>query len=409
MSKSNILILLSGSIAAYKVCSLISSLKKKNYEVKIVTSNAALKFVGKATLEGLSGNPVYSDLWSRGSAMEHIYLERWSDLILAAPATAHLINRLAYGIGDDLLTNIFLAHQFNKPFLVAPAMNTSMYLSPVTQRSLETLKNYGISILESASGVLACGETGYGKLLEPDLLLQEVELALKAATPKMKAAALPQRDSRKRVLVTAGGTREPLDDVRFLTNVSTGLTGETIAYQLAELGFEVTLALAQGSAIVPRDIYQVKRFDSVTSLEELMKSELKNHYYDAFIHTAAVSDYTTNAFQGKLDSSDELTLKLKKTPKLVNMVKSWSSNPDIKLVAFKLTSKADPETIRAKVNKLISESLAERVVQNDIQTLHNRQQHVFHIYKNQHDDVVTCENILQLSHELIPLISGELK
>lgn len=403
MSKSKILILMSGSIASYKVCYLISALKKKNYEVKVVASPSALKFVGEASLEGLSGNAVHSDLWQKGSAMDHIYLERWADLILAAPATAHLINRMANGIGDDLLTSLFLAHQFNKPFLLAPAMNTSMYLNPATQASIEKLKEYGLQILESASGVLACGETGYGKLLEPDLLMAEIENALKTKTePRQKVVS---STPASKILVTAGGTREPLDDVRYLANVSTGRTGEGIARMLAELGFDVTLDLAQSSPVVTQDIYQLHRFDSVQSLQDLLKSQLSQDYFDSVIHSAAVGDYTLEKFDGKLDSTESLTLQLKKTPKIINQIKSWSKNTNLHLVGFKLTSKLDRSKIDQKVKKLMDESHANTVVQNDIDQLKNRSQHQFQIYTTDGSQK-PAQGLHGLMEVLVPMIGG---
>jgi phosphopantothenoylcysteine decarboxylase / phosphopantothenate---cysteine ligase len=265
--KPKILMLMTGSIACYKACGLVSLLIKNGYDVKVAASASALKFIGEATLEGLTGEAVYSDLWSKGSAMEHIHLERWADLIIAAPGSAHFINRIAYGVGDDLLSTIFLAHEFKKPFLIAPAMNTAMYLNPVTQKSLEILKDFGIKILESASGVLACGETGYGKLLDPELLFQEIQKALKETV--ISVSRLKEFKQLQNVLVTAGGTRESIDDVRFLSNLSSGLTGEKIANHFAELGFNVTLDLADTSSAKTNLSYNLKRFDSFASLSAL--------------------------------------------------------------------------------------------------------------------------------------------
>jgi len=165
---------MTGSIACYKSCQVISRLVQKGISVQVVATPAALKFVGTATLEGLSGNPVVSDLYTSGNVMDHIHLIRKADLVLVAPATANFINKISSGIGDDLASTLFLAHDFKKPFLIAPAMNTSMYFHPITQASVLKLQSLGVQILDSASGVLACGETGFGKLLEPDLILEEV-------------------------------------------------------------------------------------------------------------------------------------------------------------------------------------------------------------------------------------------
>ena len=175
LNNKNILIILTGSIACYKSCSVISRLKQKGHNLKVVLSPSSLEFIGKATIEGLTGETPITDMYASGNTMDHINLARWADLVLVAPATANYINKIAYGLGDDLLTTLFLAHDFTKPFLIAPAMNTKMYLHPTTQASIQKLRAMNIEILEAASGVLACGEIGSGRLLEPELILEEIE------------------------------------------------------------------------------------------------------------------------------------------------------------------------------------------------------------------------------------------
>ncbi len=377
-SKKKILILMSGSIACYKVCTLISLLVKNNYHVKVAASTSALKFVGEATLEGLTSEKVHSDLWEKGHAMDHINLERWADLILVAPASSHFINRCAHGVGDDLLTTLFLAHEFKKPFLIAPAMNTAMYLNPVTQNSIKTLKSYGIEILETASGVLACGETGYGRLLEPDQIFQEVQKfsGIKNTAPIQRSPA----ELQPKILITAGGTREPIDDVRFITNSSTGQTGYDLATYFSELGFDVTLDLAESSKLKPKSSFKTERFDDYSSLETLLKKQLSEQSFDWIFHAAAVSDFSVEKAQGKISSGKDLNLSLKPNPKLINKLKTWSKNSNTRLVGFKLTSHSDPEAIAQKVSHLQEESKADYVVQNDSSTLKNRQTHPFNIH-----------------------------
>ena len=152
MSKSNknILLIMTGSIACYKACAIVSSLHQKGYTVKTVLSPSSLHFVGTSTIEGLTGEPAITEMYAPGSVMDHIKLDRWADLILVAPATANYINKIAHGLGDDLLTTLFLAHDFKKPFLLAPAMNTMMYQHPTTQESLKKLRSFGIEILSSS-------------------------------------------------------------------------------------------------------------------------------------------------------------------------------------------------------------------------------------------------------------------
>jgi phosphopantothenoylcysteine decarboxylase len=179
-----LLFFLTGSISCYKACFAISRLVQAGVEVRTVATPAALQFVGRATLEGLTGQPVASDLWEPGRAMEHINLARWADLAVVAPATANTLNRLANGLADDLVGSLFLAWELQKkPWWVAPAMNVAMFEHPLTQASLLKLAGLGVRVLPTGSGPLACGEEGAGRLLEPDQLVMQVlaELGQKIA------------------------------------------------------------------------------------------------------------------------------------------------------------------------------------------------------------------------------------
>lgn len=177
--KPRLLFLLTGSISCYKACFAISRLVQAGIEVRTVATPAALQFVGKATLEGLTGQPVFTDLWEPGRAMDHIDLARWADLALVAPATANTINRLAAGLADDPVGTLFLAWELNKkPWWIAPAMNVAMLNHSLTQASLQTLSGLGVRVLDTGSGALACGEEGAGRLLEPERLVTEVLVQL---------------------------------------------------------------------------------------------------------------------------------------------------------------------------------------------------------------------------------------
>lgn len=177
--KPRLLIFLTGSISCYKACFAISRLVQAGVEVRTVATPSALQFVGKATLEGLTGYPVASDLWESGKAMDHIHLARWADLALVCPATANTINRLAAGLADDLVGSLFLAWELKKkPWWIAPAMNVAMLEHPLTQASLQKLSALGVRILGTGTGTLACGEEGSGRLLEPDQLVTEVLVQL---------------------------------------------------------------------------------------------------------------------------------------------------------------------------------------------------------------------------------------
>ncbi len=179
MSRSKVLFFLTGSIACYKACTVISRLSQAGVSVQTVATPAALKFVGPATLEGLSGQPLFSDMWISGRALDHINCAREADLAIVCPATANTINRLAAGLADDLTGSLFLAWEHGKkPWYIVPAMNTYMFQHPATQSSLEKLSGWGVRVIEPAEGMLACGETGAGRLAEPDLVTNQILRAL---------------------------------------------------------------------------------------------------------------------------------------------------------------------------------------------------------------------------------------
>lgn len=183
MSKSDkILFQLSGSIAAYKACSVISRLVQDGFEVRTACTPGALKFIGAATLEGLTGHPVFSDAFEHGRMMDHIHLAQWADLAILAPASANTINRLAAGLGGDAVGSLFLAYDLKKPYLVAPAMNQAMIRHPATQASFEKLRGWGVRILPTDEGHQACGDTGPGRLLEPEKILHAIRQALVGAS-----------------------------------------------------------------------------------------------------------------------------------------------------------------------------------------------------------------------------------
>jgi phosphopantothenoylcysteine decarboxylase / phosphopantothenate---cysteine ligase len=406
MSKSKkILFQMSGSIACYKACQVVSRLVQAGYEVQVVATSSALQFVGNATLEGLTGKPVVSELFESGNVMDHIHLVRWADLILTAPATANFINKAAHGVGDDLLTTQFLAHDFKKPYLIAPAMNTMMYLHPATQASIKRLREMKVEILETASGVLACGEVGWGRLLEPDLIVQEVELFLGVAGNQSEDIKKPVVKKSSKVLVTSGGTQEPIDPVRVLTNKSTGTTGALIADTLINFGFDVTYLHAE-NAKLPSLECEKAPFTSFSSLEKGLHDLLGSKRYQAVVHLAAVSDFSpVETSAQKMASDGDLTLHFKRNPKLIDQLRALAGNPDLKVVAFKLTAGVDKTAQKKAVTKLFEHSGADLVVQNDMSEM--KPQHVFHIF-NRLDPVADLRGKQELAFYLGEYLMKEL-
>lgn len=378
-----VLLLMSGSIAAFKVVQLVSRLVQPpiGAEVEVVMTPAAREFIGEASLEGLTGRRVRTGTFTAGDHMDHIRLVRWADVVLTAPCTANTLNRLALGIGDDLVGTLFLAHDFRKPWLIAPAMNTRMYEHPTTRASLERLRDMGCTLVDPGSGALACGEIGAGRLAEPEALLDALlQAAQRGPVTAQPAAAVRTRPLR--ILVTAGGTRMPLDAVRSIVNGSTGRTGAALAADLAALGHSVTLLTAAGAAASEggetiADLAQLARYDDFDSFERALRTLLSEERYDVLVQAAAVSDWRPIAgadgtadgtASGKIDpDTDTLTLRFARTPKLVGLARGWSKNPALRIIAFKLTAGADETERRRKVAQVFAHDGVVAVVANDLQ------------------------------------------
>ncbi len=408
MSKSRILILITGSIAAYKACYLVSKLVQNGFEVKIAASPSALEFVGRATLEGLSGNTIATDTFEHGHAMDHIHLVRWADLIITIPATANFINKIANGIGDDLLTTMALAHDFKKPFLICPAMNTQMYLHPATQKSVNALREYGFVILETASGVLACGEVGLGKLLDPDLIYDEIIAAIGA--PMISTPTLATQKLAK-VLVVSGGTVERIDDVRSITNTSSGKTGASIADTLDGLGLEVCFLTAKAGAL-PNAQCETHEFTNFESLDIQLLKLLEIHEFAAVIMVAAVSDFTPFAVLAdgaeikgnKLSSSAQvLEIKLKRNPKLINKIKNLTNGL---LFGFKLTAGLEKAQVLEKIASQFNDAHCDFIIHNDLsETDKDKKRHTYHVFESAEKPARDIEGARALGLEIGRIIT----
>ena len=278
MEKKKVILGISGGISAYKSVYIASGLKKKGYDVHVIMTDNAAKFVTPLTFETMSGNKVVTDTFdpANEAPTEHIALGQSADLVLIAPATANTIAKLAHGIADNMLTTTMVA--CTCPVLISPAMNTAMYENPATQANLETLRERGYEIIEPAEGMLACGVEGKGKMPEPDVLIDYVE---QWVSKEKDMAGL-------KVLVTAGPTQEAIDPVRYITNHSSGKMGYAIAKMAARRGADVTLvsgrtALPQERFVETVDILSAQdMFDAVTSRAPEM---------DIIIKAAAVADY----------------------------------------------------------------------------------------------------------------------
>mgnify|MGYP002558298981 FL=1 len=271
-----------GSIAAYKACDIISALRKSGVDVHVILTHAGAEIITPLTLETISGNRVVKDMFDsdRHFEVEHISLAKLADLFLVAPATANFIGKMASGIADDMLTTTVMAT--TAPVMIAPAMNTNMYLDAATQANIETLKRRGCEFIAPATGHLACGDEGIGKLAA-------VEDIVRAVLDKLNV----KRDLEgKRVLVTAGPTREAIDPVRYITNRSSGKMGYAIAGALAARGADVTLVSGRTALPTPSG---VRRTDVLSAAEMYDAATAAFDRADGAVMCAAVADYTPDA------------------------------------------------------------------------------------------------------------------
>ena len=329
----------SGGIAAYKIPELIRLLKKAGADVQVTTTKHALEFVTSLTLQTVSGHKVYSDVFAaiNEHSTEHISLPDWADLMLIAPATANVLCKMAHGIADDALTTTFAA--MRKPVVIAPAMNTNMYESPATQHAMHCLSQWdNITMLDAASGELACGTTGKGRMQEIDVLMAAVEYAL---TPKTMTG--------KHVLITAGPTQEAIDPVRYISNASTGKMGYALARACLNRGAKVTLV--SGPCQVSLQAWQA--FTPLTVVPVQSAAEMCEAAVNAFPHAdmailcAAVADFTP------CHTADK---KIKKQPGQTEMTIELTTTTDIAATLGKLkgeNGKLKGENGKVKGEKIV--------------------------------------------------------
>ena len=267
-----------GGIAAYKIASLVSMLKKQHANVRVIMTENATNFITPVTFESLTGTKCLVDTFDRNFEfqVEHISLAKQADIFMIAPATANVIAKVAHGLADDMLTTTFLACK--KPKYIVPAMNTQMYENPITQDNLEICRKYGMHVIEPARGYLACGDTGAGKMPEPETLFEYI----------LQEIAFPKDLAGKKILVTAGPTQEAIDPVRYITNHSTGKMGYAIARAGARRGAEVTLVSGPVNQTVPLGVTLVPVVSARDMFEAVTSRSAKQ---DAIIKSAAVADY----------------------------------------------------------------------------------------------------------------------
>ena len=334
-----VLLGVTGGIAAYKAAALASALVKQRADVEVIMTHNATQFVTPLTFEQLTGHRTMVDTFDRNFShqVEHISLAERTDLVIIAPATANVCAKLAHGLADDMLTTTVLACKC--PKLIAPAMNTNMYENPVTQDNLEILRRYGWDVIEPASGRLACGAVGKGKMPEPEDLLQHI----------LRYLAHPHDLAGKKILVTAGPTQEALDPVRYLTNHSTGKMGYAIAKMAMLRGAEVTL-ISGPTSIVPPPFVNVVKITSAQDMFAAVSSRAEDS--DFIFKAAAVADYTPAEYNdNKTKKKDgDLSIPLNRTQDILKYLGEHRVDGQV-ICGFSMETQNMIENSRIKLEK----------------------------------------------------------
>ena len=344
-----ILLIICGGISAYKSLELIRSLKKRGAQIKTILTESAKQFVTPLSVSSLSQEKVYDDLFSleNETEMDHISLSRWSDVILVAPATANTISKISSGSSDDLASTVILAS--NKDIFLVPAMNVRMWEHPSTKENVVKLKNYGFNFIGPEIGDMACGEFGEGKMSEPKLIEEKIEIYFKNLSKNKKYKAL----------VTAGPTHEYIDPIRFISNKSSGKQGYALAKSLSKKGFETTLISGPTSLQVEKDINLIK----VETAEEMFRATQNSLPVDVAIFSAAVGDYKVKEIsKEKIKKQDKFNLELEKNVDILNYISNHNSLRPKLVIGFA----AETNNLENYSNKKLNEKNCDWIIANDV-------------------------------------------
>lgn len=339
LSGKTVLLGVSGSIAAYKIANLASALKKMHADVHVLMTKNSTNFINPITFESLTGNKCLVDTFDRNFQfqVEHVSISKKADVVMLAPASANIIGKIAGGIADDMLTTTIMACKC--PVYLSPAMNTNMYENPIVQDNLKKLESYGYHVITPASGYLACGDTGAGKMPEPEVLLEYI----------LKEIAFPKDMTGKRVLVTAGPTQEKIDPVRYITNHSSGKMGYALAKTAMLRGAQVTLVSGK-TALTPPPFVD---FVSVTTAKEMFQAVTRvSDHQDIIIKAAAVADYRpSQVYDQKVKKKEgEMAIPLERTDDILSYLGEHKKEGQF-LCGFSMETENMIENSRRKLEK----------------------------------------------------------
>ncbi|KXB64552.1 phosphopantothenoylcysteine decarboxylase/phosphopantothenate--cysteine ligase [Leptotrichia wadei] len=397
----NILVGVTGGIAAYKSAGIVSLLKKKGYNVKVVMTENATKIIGPLTLETLSRNRIYVDMWDSNPhyEVEHISLADWADVVLIAPATYNIIGKVANGIADDMLTTILSAVSVRKPVFFALAMNVNMYENPILKENINKLSSFGYRFIDAEEGLLACNYSAKGRMSEPEDIVDEIERYSIFSKIENFETAL----KGKKILITSGRTKENIDPVRYLSNNSSGKMGYSLAQAAADLGAEVTLISGPTDLKIPNGL---KNFISVKSALEMY--EKVDEYFkntDIFIACAAVADYRPKEYKKE---------KIKKSDS--DLVMELVRNPDILLEMSKKKEKqllvgfaAETNEIRENALKKLEKKNLDIIVANNASVMGSDENMIEIIKKDRTSVKISQKSKMELAYDILREIIFELK
>ena len=394
LNNKKVLLIICGGIAAYKSLELIRILRKNNNKIKTVLTKSGKEFVTPLSITSLSNEKVYTDIfdYKNESEIDHISLSRWADVILIAPATANTISKISNGLADDLASTLVLAS--NKKIFIAPAMNVRMWEHKTNKENIKRLNEFGYRFIGPEIGDMACGEYGEGKMSEPEKIFDSLDKYFKNI----------EDNKRKKVLVTAGPTRENIDPVRFISNYSSGKQGYEIARAFSENGFETTLITGPTNLKIPENV----RCIEVISGDQMLNETIKNLPVDIAVFTAAVSDFKIKSYSdNKIKKTENLKLSLEKNIDILSYVSKHNSLRPKIVIGF------SAETNDLEINSLkkLNSKNCDWIVANDVSKkdigFNADDNEVSIFYKNKSSEKISKMSKSLIANELVKRVTQE--
>jgi len=397
----NILIGVTGGIAAYKSAGIVSLLKKKGYNVKVVMTENATKIIGPLTLETLSRNRIYVDMWDSNPhyEVEHISLADWADMVLIAPATYNIIGKVANGIADDMLTTVISAVSVRKPVFFALAMNVNMYENPILKENINKLKSFGYRFIDAEEGLLACNYSAKGRMSEPENIVDGIERY--SIFSKFENFDIVLKN--KKILITSGRTKENIDPVRYLSNNSSGKMGYSLAQAAVDLGAEVTLISGPTNLKVPNGLEKFIFVESALEMYEKVDKYFKNT--DIFIACAAVADYRPKEYKKekiKKSDSDFVIELVRNTDILLEMSKKKEKQL---LVGFA----AETNDIKENALKKLEKKNLDIIVANNASVMGSDENVIEIIKKDRTSVEISQKSKIELAYDILNEVICELE